>query len=68
MEAKTSFRTSILPRVPTALSRNLGCVLALGALPAGGGFPMMVSLSHEVSISDKASRSQEDCIRDYECV
>ena len=52
--------TSVVPKVPTAFSRNRGSE-ALGARPlGGGGLPMIVSLSQDGSISDSASRSQED--------
>ena len=53
--------TSVLPQFPVALSLSRGGADARGALPSGGGgFPMMVTLSHEGSISESASRSQED--------
>ena len=51
----------MLPQFPVALSLSRGGADARGALPSGGGgFPMMVTLSHEGSISESASRSQED--------
>ena len=56
--SKTSWN---LPQFPVALSLSRGGADARGALPSGGGgFPIMVTLSHEGSISESASRSQED--------
>lgn len=55
--------TSVLPNVPAAWIRSIGLASSRGLClePCSrGGVPIKVSLSHEGSNSDSASRSQED--------
>lgn len=64
MEA-TGMCTSALPKAPSACIRKTGGAAAARGLragepSAGGGFPMRVSFSHDGSISERASRSQDD--------
>jgi hypothetical protein len=57
-------RTSVLPNIPAAWIRSIGLESSRGRCLepcSGGGLPINVSLSHEGSSSDSASRSQEDC-------
>jgi hypothetical protein len=56
--------TSQLPKGPAACIRKIGLLGALGARARGGGLLVIVILSYEeLSISERASLSQEDCMK-----